>query len=282
MPRIYAVAILLSLLPFTPLPAAAQEEADRPPPPELVTDRPDATESAATVPRGLWQLETGALFSTESAGRVEVEVIEAPGTLLRIGLTRSLELRLGWAGWVETELDPAPRRFGGDGVDGAGDAEVGAKLSLWDEAGRRPQAALLASVSVPVGDEGISSERYDPSLLGAFSWTLTDRLSLGTNFGVRWETEPSPTGDETFANLAASAALGIGLTPRLGAFVELFGSEPLESAPGVPGGAAVSADGGFTWLVRPNLQLDLFAGAGITDEADDSFVGAGLSVRWPR
>ena len=276
--------LLLSIsaaLLLAPPPAEAAGAAGDPPP-ELVTDRPDATESAVTVPRGFVQLETGVLLSTESEGERELELFEGPGTLLRVGLSRSLELRLGWSGWVDAELDPGSAGSGGDGVDGLGDADVGAKLALWDERGGRPQAALLAAVSVPVGEEGISSERFDPSILGSFSWTLTDRLSLGTNVGVRWETEETARGRETLVHLAWSGALGIGLTPRLGAFVELFGSEPLESAPEGGNGAAVSADGGLTWLVRPNLQLDLFAGAGLTDEADDRFVGAGLSVRWPR
>ena len=41
------------------LPILAQEER-----PELITDRPDATESPSVVPQGALQIETGALFTS--------------------------------------------------------------------------------------------------------------------------------------------------------------------------------------------------------------------------
>jgi hypothetical protein len=61
--------------------------------------------------------------------------------------------------------------------------------------------------------------------------------------------------------------------------VEVFGEKP-ES--GALGGTQVSLDGGVTYLVRPNLQLDAYAGAGVSDVAPDWIAGIGLSVRWPR
>lgn len=247
------------------------------PPGELVTDRPDRTESAAVVAPGYVQVETGVLFTRDEEGAAEVEVVEGPGTLVRIGLGGRTEIRLGWDGWVRQEM-----RFGGGGeatVDGAGDAELGAKVRLRDEAGPLPEAALLVGVSLPWGDEELTSDRYDPSILLSLAHTLSERLALGYNAGVAWSSAPGEGGAvETSSHLAWSAALGIGLTERLGAFAELFGEEPIDA----PGSSAVSADGGFTWLLRPNLQLDLFAGAGLTDDAPDWLAGAGLSLRLPR
>jgi len=72
--------------------------------------------------------------------------------------------------------------------------------------------------------------------------------------------------------------LGYSLTDRLGAFVELFGDVPM-SAPGTP---ATSFDGGFTYLVSENFQLDALAGVGLSDDAPDWFVGAGVTYRWPQ
>jgi hypothetical protein len=254
-------------------PLAAQDT----PPGELVTDRPDRTESAAVVAPGYVQVETGVLFTRDEEGAAEVEVVEGPGTLVRIGLGGRTELRLGWDGWVRQEVSLAG---GGDvTVDGAGDAELGAKVRLRDEAGRLPEAALLVGVSLPLGDEELTSDRYDPSILLSLAHTLSERLALGYNAGVAWSSAPGEAGAvETSSHIVWSAALGLGLTERLGAFAELFGEEPIDAA----GSSAVSADGGFTWLVRPNLQLDLFAGAGLTDEAPDWFAGAGVSFRLPR
>lgn len=259
--------------------AAGPLTAQDTPPGELVTDRPDRTESAAVVAPGYVQVETGVLLTRDEGGGAEVEGVEGPGTLVRIGLGGRTELRLGWGGWVREEVDGAGPRGGTITVDGAADAEVGAKVRLRNEAGRLPEAALLVGVSVPVGDEELTSDRYDPSILLSLAHTLSERLALGYNAGVAWSSAPGETGaTETSSHLVYSAALGLGLGERLGAFAELFGEEPIDA----PGSSAVSLDGGFTYLLRPNLQLDLFAGAGLTDDAPDWFAGAGVSFRLPR
>jgi hypothetical protein len=40
-------------------------------------------------------------------------------------------------------------------------------------------------------------------------------------------------------------------------------------------------NGGFTYLVSDDIQLDLRAGFGLSDAADDFFAGPGLSIRFP-
>lgn len=47
------------------------------------------------------------------------------------------------------------------------------------------------------------------------------------------------------------------------------------------GGPSNSFDGGFTYLLRDDLQVDASAGVGLSDDADDWFVGLGLSLRFP-
>lgn len=247
------------------------------PPEELVTDRPDQTESAVVVAPGRVQVETGVLLTREKAEDATVETVEAPGTLVRIGLGARTELRLGWAGYLRQEVDLPGSETLTD--EGPGDAELGAKVRLRDEQGALPEAALLLGISLPVGDDAFTSDRLDPTILLSLAHTLTDRLSLGYNAGIEWSSEPTDSGShETHSRAVYTAALGIGVTDRAGAFLELFGAEPIDA----PGDSELSADGGFTYLLRPNLQLDVSAGAGLTDEAPDWFIGAGVSVRWPR
>lgn len=266
-------ALTCALLVSPALPLRAQEPEAVP---ELVTDRPDQTESATVVPPGLVQLETGALWTRDDQGRLSVDTTEAPGTLLRIGLVPKVELRLGWAGDVEEEAEISGRDIGE--VSGLGDAEVGAKVHLARERGRRPRTALLVGVSVPVGDDEVSSERFDPSFRFAFAHTLTERISLGYNVGMAWSSElTAPEERETFSFGQYTAALGFGLSERWGAFVEVFGDVPVDA----PGGTESSVDGGFTFLVREHLQLDVSAGVGLSESAPDEFLGLGLSVRLP-
>lgn len=223
---------------------------------ELVTDRPDATESSVVVPKGSTQLEVGYLMTDG----VEEETHEILQTLVRISLAEWAELRLGWGGYV-------------DGVeDGAADGELGAKVHLAPEQGLQPEVALLASVSVPMGDDAQTSDEWDPAFRFALSHTLSETLSLGYNLGVEWGTEGGSTG----STFIYSAALGIGLSERLGMYLEIFGGEALSAE-----GGAHSFDGGFTYLLKNNLQLDILGGVGLSGDAEDWFAGGGLSWRFP-
>ena len=231
--------------------------------PELATDRPDQTESAVAVPQGLVQVETGYLFARALDG---VETHAAPGTLVRIGLGGRTELRLGHAGIMAS-----------GGRRGAGDSEIGAKINLIPAAdGWRPQLAVLGGLSLPTGDDRYSSGGADPSFLFAFAHNLTPKLSLGYNAGAAWESSPGQPNRDAF--VVYSLVLGVGLTDRLGTFLEVFGDRQVA-------GAAVtraSIDGGLTFLLDDLVQWDVSVGRRLRGPADALFVGTGLSLRVPR
>jgi hypothetical protein len=261
------VPVLLLCLGFTS-PAAAQE---------LITDRPDQTESAATVPPGHVQVELGLTHSEDREGGAELELDKVGATLVRIGLAPRLELRLGWEGYLDATVTTAAGSFD---FDGSGDGEVGVKYVLKEAGAAGLQIALLAGTSVPIGDEAVSSDAYDPSFRVLFDQELTDRVALGYNLGVEWSRQGEGEGEETVTAAVYSLALGFGLTERWGAFVEVFGEVPLADGD-LDLDGSVSLNGGFTYLMRKNLQLDVAAGIGLTDEAPDWFVGVGVSFRLP-
>lgn len=234
---------------------------------ELITDRPDQTESSAVVPDGYLQLELGSSYTEESG---ESRALTYPELLVRWGVAEKLELRFGLPSWTTEREGPNTTR--------SNDTGLGFKLALSEESGMWPEIALLAGASLPTGADGNSSERIDPSFRFAFSHTLSPKFGLAYNLGVAWETElESPTDRDTGSIFQYTVALGTALTDRMGAFIELFGDAPMSA----PGGTAHSFDGGFTFLIRPNIQWDIFAGFGLNDEADDWFIGSGFSIRLP-
>jgi hypothetical protein len=261
-------------------PAGAQE------PGPVVTDRPDQTESAQSVSGGLFQLEVGWTYALESEGGIELQSHAVPGALLRMGLGSGFEARVGFAGWITRSEgltdplpDPPPSSIPDDSPDGAGDLDLGLKWELLapEDAGTR--VALLGGITLPTGRDGIGSERVDPTVRLAVSNDLSDRVSLGYNLGVRWETVGAgPAALDTQPDLLYTVALGFGLADRLGAFLEGFGF--LGLADGRPDRHSI--DGGFTVLLNNALQLDTSAGLGLSAAADDWFVAAGASVRFPR
>ncbi len=229
---------------------------------ELVTDRPDQTESATVVAGGVVQVEMGYLFARDGG----VDRYEVPGTLVRVGLGSRTELRVGHAGVA-----------GEGGSRGAGDGTLGAKFNLIGHAdGWRPELAILGGVSLPTGDHGFSSNGVDPSFLFSLAYELSPRLSFGANVGSAWESSSEGSGRE--ATFLYSLVLGGGLTDRLGVFLELFGDWLTTGA----NATGVSVDGGFTFLLADLVQFDLYVGRGLRGIADDAFIGTGLSFRLPR
>lgn len=253
-----AALIGLAILALT-VPAAAQTEEP------LVSDRPDFTESPGTIAPGRVQVEGG--ITRQESG--EEEALSVGEILVRIGLGERLEARLGVGSWTRVDLP-------GSRLDGYEDPTVGVKVRLAtppDGAPRsRPAAGLILGTTIPAGSSELTSDEWEPEAVLALAWTLTDRLSLGANLGVAF---PTVDGDR-FDQFLASATLGIAATDRLGIFVETFGFSEEE-----PGGEATQyVDGGVTFSLTDDLQLDARIGFGLNDPSPERFVGVGAAVRW--
>jgi len=243
--------------------ARAQEPAE---PAPLITDRPDFTESAVSMAPGRVQTELGYTFS-----RTGPDARHAIGEiLLRVGLVDRLEGRVGLNSFAIVD-----RRGPGSDPDGFEDLALGAKLELLRPAATAPRVvprvAVLASVTLPTGDERIGAEEAQPSSLLALSWNLSDRVGLGANVGLTSVSDPAGR----FAEGSASATLGVALTDRLGAFLEVFGLFPEEEG----GPDTHFLDAGFTLGLGPDFQLDWRAGIGLDDPEPNYFTGLGFALR---
>lgn len=250
------------------LPAGGQEA------PDLITDRPDQTESAVVLPVGAFQGEFGVTFTRADEEGVSAEALELPGTLLRYGLSPRFELRLAWPGHVNLQQSGQGAR---QILEGAADPEVGFKATLLSaDRGDAWNLALLVHTTVPVGSDDMGSPRTDPSVRMMGSHELSERVGLGWNAGYEASSlEDTDRVRHTLGRFVYTGTLGFSVAPRWGAFVELFGDLPAsDSAP-----AAHTFDGGVTFLATPALQLDFAAGFGLNEAAPDWFVGAGLSFR---
>lgn len=248
-----AAAISLAFLISTTLlvaPLAAQEP--------LVTDRPDFTESAVSVVPGRVQLEAG--WTMETADEVDVHTLGE--VLFRIGVLPRTEFRVGLNSFVTVD---AP---GGDS-SGLDDVSIGAKFELLEGRASRPQTAVLIGTTVPTGDGEVAAEEWQPEAILALEWDLSHRVGLGVNGGWTY----AGTDDDRFHEGKASAAVGVGLTERVGAFFEAFGFVSEEEDPAF-------FDAGLTYLVSDDFQLDGRVGVGLDDDASDWFVGLGISQRW--
>ena len=253
-------ALATLLLPL----AAWAQEGDAVP---MVTDRPDATESALTVAPRSFQLESGYTF-----GRIEgISIHNAGEVLLRVGVVDWMEVRLGlnsyqWA------------RGHGQREQGMQDSSLGVKLVVVESSGGLgfgiPQVAVLASTTLPTGNSLGSQGKLQPELRLAVAWDLSDRLALGANVAYAYPNDIFV--DERFHQGGATLSLGYSFTDRMGAYLEYFGVYPI-----IKDGPDESfLNGGVTFLVTGDFQLDARLGYGLNGLDGDLFIGLGSAVRW--
>lgn len=248
--------------------ARAQETAARPTAavgggeklPEMVTDRPDVTESSEVVGRGIFQFESGWTYEADGAARSQT----MPAGLLRLGLSRRLELRLGGDGFL-LQTDGTVRQAGHS------DFEIGAKVRVFDESAAGFDMAVIPMFSVPTGSAGFTSGGYDPTL------KLTLARSLPAGFHLSGNVNVSSVSDELgrFAQRALTLSAGHDLVAGWGGFLEVYGFSPIER--GAQSG--VTIDGGASHFIGGNLQFDVEAGRGVNADAPDWFAGFGFAVR---
>ncbi len=235
---------------------------------ELVTDRPDQTESAMIVPTGKLQFEAGAMLGVDEIDSLRTSGWSAPTFLLRIGITETFELRFGGEFSGENVKVVGTDRTLSD-VSGFGNLMLGAKAKIAEETGLLPEIAMLMHFVLPFGDMAPEQVAFSDIRLSA-SHTLTNRLGIGYNLGLE-------TDDANPAVLRGlyTVAIGSALSEKLGSFLEFYGDAPWEDD------AAHAFDAGFTWLLIDELQLDVSAGFGLSEAAQDYFLSAGFSVRVP-
>lgn len=231
-----------------------------PDPGDLVSDRPDFTESTPTIAPGWVQVESGYTFTAADGVREH----GVPEMLVRVGLSQRLELRL------------APPGFAADArrdESGWTDGGVGFKLRLLDGGEHRPAVSVIGQMSIHTNDADFGGSSPEPEVKVVWSYDLSARFSLAGNLNLA-----VPEGEDggRYLEPAASLSLGVSLTERVGMYTEYFGFYPV----GGDDSSTHYMNGGFTFLVTPNLQLDARVGVGLGGEADDLFAGVGLVWRF--
>ena len=248
------LTILLSL------PTLAQEER-----PELITDRPDATEAPSVVPKGALQIEAGALFTSFEEDVLKTQTLTYNTTLLRFGVLDNLELRLGW-NVVEqsnkvTDVPPPVIE------SGLSPLLLGVKVNIAQEKGWLPTIGLIGHLFLPF----TASEYFKPQYTSvdfrfAFDHTLSDSSSIAYNLGAQWEA------DSPGAAYIYTLAYGYSITDSFGFYAELYGDLPEKNK------SNHYWDAGITYLILPNLQLDATIGTSIT-KGQDLLLSGGFSYR---
>jgi hypothetical protein len=228
--------------------------------PSIATDRPDQTECPYIVPAGHFQLEAG--FNYESVDQKEKKWI-LPTTLWKYGINDHFELRL------ITEVNK--NQTDGKSTSGFLPAEIGFKVKLMEEKGILPLTSFISHLSVPnLSSKQFSTTYFAPNFRFTMLHSLSDRLTLSYNLGAEWD------GENPEAIFIYTLAPAYSFTNKIGGYIELYGFAPQNQR------ADHRADGGITYLLKHNIQLDFSGGFRITNNAPEYYGALGFSIRLPK
>ncbi len=233
--------------------AATLVQADEP---AATPQRPSLSTSAWTVPRGLFELETGAAFSEGSA---------ALPLFGKYGLTDALELEAG--------IDAVRRVEGpGQGETSIGDLLLGAR---WRPTGgdARVALALAGLVKLPTADDAAGSGEADVTVAGIASVPFDNGWGLDLN--LLWSAL-GRSGGGALGQGQAIVTLGVPLRERWSTFVEAA----YQRTAGEGDGGFI--DAGLGYAATPQAVFDVAAGVGWSEGYPDWSVTAGWTVLFAR
>lgn len=223
----------------------------------IVTDRPDQTESSSTVPKGSLQIEIGAVIGFSKAGGISEQQILAPSTLFRYGITDGIEIR------VLNQFESNKNKTTSEKGSGMSDFEIGTKFQILQKENVNTEIAFLSHLIIPIGAKDVSNDKFGTINKLSISHVLSETVGLGYNVGYDYFGYGS-------GNFTYSLAVAIGLTPKLGIYLEPYGGiiefENHES----------NFDAGVTYLINDNFQLDVSYGTGISHNMN--YISAGMSI----
>lgn len=227
-------------------------------------DRPGTGFGTGIAPIGQIAWEQGlpsVTYDESYVGGVQEKMLSLQADmLLRTGLTKDLELQLGWQGpvWNKT------KRAGQTTEDhGLGDVSIGVKkaIDLHDD---KLSMAVLAQAKLATGNQDFSVRDDIYSLGSAVSYRYSDLLT--TAITMRYELQ-----DGNWAVMAIPT-IGYKIAGSWSGFSE-FVYRRAESQSN-----ETSLTSGLIYAVNERAQLDASVGVGLSGKTPDYHGGLGLSV----
>ncbi len=243
---------------------------------ELITDRPDKTESPYTVDAGHFQFEMDLVSYTRDEERLDgattkVDAWAVAPVNLKVGLCNRVDLHLVLESYNHVRV-----RSGGvtQTMRGYGDTTVRLKCNFWGNDGGPTAMAAMPYVKLPTNQDGLGNNSVEGGLI------LPLAVSLPAGFGMGLMTQFDVIRDEDggghHAEFINSITLNHDIVGNVGGYVEFFSAVSAERGSGWIG----TVDLGLTYGLTDNIQLDAGVNIGVTKSADDVNTFLGLSWRF--
>jgi hypothetical protein len=219
----------------------------------IATDRPDQTESPFLVPKGMWQIEIGTAFESIVNSK-ENFIWVSPTVLWKYGVNKNFELRLITES-LQLKTNAVKDRFSTPTI-------IGFKVKFNEAQGFWPETALIGHL---YWDKTETNKRIaSPSFRFLMQHNLSEKTAISYNLGAEWVLGSlQPLYIYTLSNSWS-------LSKKWGGFYELYGFTNSNFK-------EHNFDAGLTYLISPNVQLDISASRGLNNPG--YYLSSGLSLR---
>jgi Putative MetA-pathway of phenol degradation len=224
---------------------------------EIVTDRPDVTNSSLVVPVGSLQSENGVNFSTRGGG----QIIDGTNTRWRLGIASCLELLV--------DLPTYSTTIRGSGSSGFSDVSPAINWQVSPIPGK-VDSSVVFGVGLPTGTVDIAGRGTQPYLQMPWSWELNDGWGVSgmlTEFFRPSDLVIRRTTEATFA-------IEKKVTEKMSLFVEYVGDYPETAS------SSQLLNSGGLYRLSPTQQVDFHVAFGLNHNAPSYIVGVGYSFRF--
>ena len=241
----------------------------------IETERHDFTQSTKILRQGDAQVEFGYTYFSSDEGPESSDAHATPELLFRYGLTEDIEIRLRYNNaWL----------FGEEDGSGAEDIRFGVKFIASEQREWIPESAVELRFTAPTGASDWSTDELEFGLDYIYGWQLTPKVVLygssgfSTNALGEFAFTPLDVVDEEFLLYTQSVALGVELTKQVTVYSEFFGlfTDGFEDDEESP----VFFNVGVDYYVNDDFVLDARVGTGLSNDAEDLFVGVGGAFRF--
>ena len=223
------------------------------------TGRPGMAIGAYTVGKNVFQLQTGIAYNHIENGPVETRSY-INNSVIRLGILEKFEL----SGLINLKSDNISDGAEEQHLRGISDLHFGGRLNILERKGAIPAVGIQGRIILNAQGKDFERNRTGSAFILTTGNKITDWLSIGTNWGIRWSGKDE--GPDSFYAINGS----VGLTEKLGGFAEVYGRLDQFS---------MNYDAGFSFLVTNDLQLDISAGWQGDSRVSDWFIDMGLSWR---
>lgn len=243
---------------------------------EMSTDRPDKTESPYTVDAGHIQVETSILDYTNDqhnseGSQEEIEAVGIMDTNLKLGLTNNSDIQ-----WVFTPYtyEKTRNETKKNVKQGFNDMQLRLKVNLWGNDEGTTALALMPFVKFPTNEDDLGNDAYEGGLIVPLGVSLPNDWNMGlmAEFDFNENTLDGDYHTEYIQSITFSHAI-IG---NLNGYIEFFSNVSAEEG----SEWVATIDGGLTYALNQDIQLDAGVNLGVTRAADDINPFVGLSMRY--